>query len=422
MRIPDDIKRVILEYGRQNIAAIIGEYLKLAPASQGNLSACCPFHKEKTPSFTVTPSRGTWRCFGSCSEGGDAANFIMKMESINFNEALIKLARRGGINIPGAGETEEEKERKAIIAVLYKAEKFYRDNLATNTNGGKAYVDSRMTPVMVQEFGIGFAPKNGGKALHDHLQKQGVSDEIAEKAGLIRKGKDGEYYDVFRGGRIIFPIRDKSGYTIGFAGRSIVSDEQYKYINSPETPVYLKSAALFGLDKCDLSTGEVFIVEGYVDHIQLWSSGTKNVTATCGTAFTKNHIAALKKLGVRRLNLMFDGDPAGIRATQKAISLAYKEELTVTVYSLPEGEDPDTFFKKGRTLSEIKQTTGLEFLEKSGVELSGTMLSLRRLERTEKALLYLTQNIPQVAAILKQRGRLEELFTSDVLAEVQAAL
>lgn len=422
MRIPDDIKQVILEYGRQNIAAIIGEYLQLAPGSQGNLSACCPFHKEKTPSFTVSPSRGTWRCFGSCSEGGDAANFIMKLEGINFNEALIKMATRAGISIPGAGETEEEKERKAIFSALAKSEKFYQENLTANTNGGKAYVDSRMTPEMVKSFGIGFAPKNGGKALYDHLFKSGVSEEIAEKAGLIRKGKESEYYDVFRNGRVIFPIKNQTGYTIGFAGRSISSDEQYKYINSPETPVYLKKTALFGLDKCDLSSKTVFVVEGYLDFMQMWSAGIKNVVASCGTSFTRDHILALKKLGVTHLNLMFDGDTAGIRAAQKAVSLAYKEEMSVDVYSLPEGEDPDSYFKKGGNLSNVQFVSGLDFLEKSGVVLNGTMRSLRRLERTEKALLYFAQTIPEVAAILKQRGRLEELFSSDVLAEVQAAL
>lgn len=422
MRIPEEIKQGILEYGRQNIAAIIGDYLQLAPASQGNLAACCPFHKEKTPSFTVSPGRGTWRCFGSCSEGGDAANFIMKMEGINFNEALIKLANRGGISLKEDGENEEEKERKAIIAALSKAEKYYRDHLSSNTNGGKAYVDSRMTPEMVKEFGIGFAPKGLSKGLHGYLTKQGVSDNIAEKAGLIRMGDRNEYYDVFYGGRIIFPIRDKSGYTIGFAGRSVTSDDKYKYINSPETPVYLKRSALFGLDKCDLSAKMVFLVEGYLDHMQMWSAGIKNVVASCGTSFSKDHIAELKKLGVTHLNIMFDGDAAGIKAAQKAVVLAHKAEMTATVYSLPEGEDPDSFFKKGGKLSEVTVTSGLEFLEKSGEELSGTMLALRRLERTEKALLYLTQNIPAVAAIMKQRGRLEELFAPDVLEQIQAAL
>jgi DNA primase len=420
MRIPEETKRDILSYASVNIAGIIGGYLQLKPAGQGNLTACCPFHGEKTPSFSVSPKRGTWHCFGSCSDGGDAAKFIMKMEGINFNEALHKLAAMGGISIPGAGETKEEKERKAILSTLVKAEKYFKESLANNTNGGKEYVDSRMTPEMVESFGIGFAPKNDGKALLKYLKKNGVSEEIAEKTGLIRKDeKSNEYRDVFWGGRVIFPIRNKSGYTIGFAGRRIDGESRFKYVNSPETPTYRKYSTLFGLDKFDLTSGEVFVVEGYLDHIQMWFAGIRNVVATCGTAFTKDHLSVLKKLGIRRLNFMFDGDAAGVKATQRAVSLACKEEMASFVYSFPDGEDPDNYFKAGGKLEDFTAMSGLDFLEKSGVELDGTMRELHRLERLELVMLSLAKKFPAVAEALNKPGRLEKLFSQDAMHKFQ---
>jgi len=420
MRIPEEIKREILEYGSRNIAAIIGDYLPLKKSGKG-LTGCCPFHGEKTPSFSVSTERGTWHCFGSCSEGGDAAKFLMKIEGINFNEALVKLANWAGITIPGAGETKEEKERKAIFSALAKAGKFFRGSLAVDTTGGKTYVETRMTPEMVETFGIGFAPKNDGKALYNHLKKNGVTEEIAEKAGLIRKDKHGRYQDVFWGGRVMFPIRNKGGYIIGFAGRRIDGESKFKYVNSPETVLYKKYSTLFGLDLADLSSGEVFVVEGYLDFIQMWSAGIKNVIAACGTAFTEEHVSQLKKLGVHRLNLIFDADSAGIKATQRTVSLACTEEVQTMVYSLPADEDPDSYFKAGGTLENITAVSGFEFLENSGIELNGTMRALRRLERLEKAMLFFAQN-PAVATVLKKRGNLEELFSQDVLAQIQEVL
>ncbi|OGT99712.1 MAG: DNA primase [Geobacteraceae bacterium GWB2_52_12] len=421
MRIPEKEKREILEYCAVNIAAIVGDYLPLKPQGR-SLAGCCPFHGEKTPSFSVSPERGTWHCFGSCSEGGDAAKFIMKMEGINFNEALVKLAARGGITIPGAGETKEEKERKALLSVLAKAGKFFRDCLAADTNGGKAYVESRLTPEMVDVFGIGFAPKNDGKALLNHLKKHGVSEEIAEKAGLIRKGDDGSYRDVFWGGRVIFPIRNKGGYIIGFAGRRIDGESKFKYVNSPETPLYKKYSALFGLDQADFSTGEVFVVEGYIDLMAMWSAGIRNVVAACGTAFTEEHVVTLKKYGVRRLNLMFDGDAAGIKATQRTASLAFEQGIKAVVYSLPDEHDPDSFLKSGGNMNNITAISSFEYLEKSGIELSGTMRELYRLERLERAMLYVASKSSAVAGLLKKRGNLDELFSQEGLAQLQEVL
>ena len=423
MRIPENIKQDIQSYASANIVSIIGGYLQLKPSGQGNLAACCPFHGEKTPSFSVSPSRGTWHCFGSCSEGGDAAKFIMKIEGVNFNDALLKLAALGSIGIPSAGETKEEKEKKAIFSALAKADKFYRESLAVDGNEGKKYVETRMTPEMAESFGIGFAPKNDGKALLNHLKKIGVTEDIAEKAGLIRKDeKKAEYRDVFWGGRIIFPIRNKNGYTIGFAGRRMDSESRFKYVNSPETPTYKKHSALFGLDKLETTSGEVFVVEGYLDLMQMHEVGIRNVVAACGTAFTKEHLLALKKLGIRRLNLMFDGDSAGTKATQHAVFLACKEEIAVQVCCLPDGEDPDSYFKHGGKLEDVQAMSGLDFLEQSGVELDGMMRELHRLERMERALVYFAQHIPSVAGVLKKRGNLEQLFSPEALSQLQGVI
>lgn len=420
MRIPEEIKQDILQYGALNIASIIGDYLPLKKSGK-TLAGCCPFHGEKTPSFTVSPERGTWRCFGSCSEGGNVAKFLMKIEGINFNDALLKLAALGGITIPGAGETKEEKERKAIFSALAKTEKFYREALAADKNGGKRYVESRMTPEMVESFGIGWAPNNGGKFLYNSLKNLGITEEIAEKAGLIRKDRNGKMGDTFWGGRVMFPVKNLNGYTIGFAGRRIDGESRFKYINSPETAVYKKYSVLFGLNFADLSSGEVFVVEGYLDLMQMWAAGIHNVVATCGTAFTKEHAAILKKYGIRRLNFMFDGDAAGIKATIRAISLAYAEEMKAVVFRLPADQDPDSFFKDGKTLDEIAAISGFEYLEQSGIELDGTMRELRRLERLEKAMLFFAQT-PAVAKVLKKRGNLEELFSQDALAQIQELL
>jgi len=245
----------------------------------------------------------------------------MKIDSVNFPEALMKLAARAGIAIPGAGETAEEKERKAILSALAKTEKLYRECLSADKADGKAYVETRMTPEMVESFGIGWAPANGGKFLYNKLKELGISEEVALKAGLIREDKNGKLGDTFWGGRVMFPVKNKNGYTIGFAGRRIDSEPQFKYINSPETAVYKKYSALFGLEKCDFSSGEVFVVEGYLDLMQMHAAGIHNVVAACGTALTEKHVSALKKLGVRRLNLMFDGDAPGSRPHRKPFTL-----------------------------------------------------------------------------------------------------
>ena len=242
--IPEQLKKEILAYGADHIVTIIGEYVPLRQAGR-SYTACCPFHEEKTPSFTVDPGRKTWRCFGACSAGGDVASFLMKRDGISFPAALELLAGKGGITIP-QGTSREESERRSMRVILGKAQQFYQNSLRHNRNGAQAYVGSRMTETMVRQFGIGFAPV-GGSALVEYLNQERLSLAVAERAGLIRKDTDGAYRDYFRG-RVMFPIRDTAGYLIAFAGRTISTTTRCKYLNSPETPLFRKSATLFGLD------------------------------------------------------------------------------------------------------------------------------------------------------------------------------
>jgi len=416
--IPDHIKREILAYGADNIVSIIGEYVPLRKTARAYV-ACCPFHAEKTPSFIVDPGRKTWRCFGACSEGGDVAKFLMKIDGISFPASLEVLARKGGINIPNGG-SKEESERRNLLNVLRRAQQFYHNSLLQNQNGARAYVGSRMTDAMVRQFGIGFAPV-GGKGLVEYLDKERLPLDVAEKAGLIRKDAAGGYRDTFRG-RVMFPIRDKAGYIIAFAGRTMsTTTARCKYINSPETPLFRKSATLFGLDgaiEAMQLQGEVYVVEGYIDLMQMWSAGINNVVATCGTAFTREHAAILKRY-VRRLNLMFDGDDAGRKAHQKAILLAVKEELKATAFIFPEGQDPDSFFRNGGKTENLVTMSGFVFLMQSGVEMNATMQNLHRLERLENGVAYMARSIPDVARLLAKRGNLGELFSPEFLPDIE---
>lgn len=424
-RISDQLKDEILEKAGQNIVQLIGENVNLQKYGTA-YKACCPFHSEKTPSFSVNPARGTWHCFGQCDTGGNAATFFMKLKGIRFPEALEYLAGRVGVTIPN-GESKEDKERKAMLHALVKAQTFFQHCLAENRNGARAYVDSRLTPAEAEKYGVGYAPK-GGRVLVEYLDKEGVPLWAAEKAGLIKKEENEPYKDYFWG-RVMFPIRDEKGRIIAFAGR--LTDQKkttLKYVNSPETPLYKKTVTLFGIDKAIEAireTGEAYVVEGYLDAIAMQSAGILNTVATCGTAFTKDHAALLKRY-CKRLNFIFDGDAAGRKALQRAILLALKEELAVTACLLPDDQDPDSFFRTGGTFNEIKSMTGLDYLSKtmkeSGMEMSLTHQKLHRLERLERGLFYMAEQIPDVRKMLARRGNLEELFSPELLPAIQEVI
>ncbi len=411
----------ILEYGGQNIAAIVGRYADLK--KEGNVfKGCCPFHGEKTPSFTVDPSRQTWRCFGSCADGGNVATFIMKMENVKFPVAMQKLADMGGISL-GDEDSKEEKERKAMLLVMAKANDFFQNNLKS-TPDALAYVSKRLTPEMVSTHGIGFAPTNGGKALVSYLTKNKLPIWAAEMAGLIRKDEQtGEYKDRYWG-RMTFPIKNAAGYVIGFGGRAITDKAKVKYINSPETPLYKKSEVLFGLDKAlpeITRTGEALVVEGYMDWIAAWEAGIKNVVASCGTAFTDGHAKILKR-HAKKIHYMFDGDAAGKKALVRSIPIGIEADLSVMAYVLPSEQDPDDFFKAGGKLENIKPMSGLMYLESIKFEMSETYKKLLRLERLENGMIWFAANNSEVAAVLAKRGNLHQLFDADTATRLSEQL
>ena len=416
--IPEQIKKEILAYGADHIVTIIGEQVPLRQAAR-IYTACCPFHSEKTPSFTVDPARRSWRCFGACAEGGDVAKFLMKRDGISFPAALELLAARGGISIPQS-DHREERERRSLREILAKAQQFFQVSLRQNGNGAKTYVSSRMTEALVTQFGIGYAP-GGGTALVEYLTREQLSLTVAEQAGLISRDATGHYRDHFRG-RIMFPLRDSTGEIIAFAGRTTSpTTTRCKYLNSPETPLFRKSATLFGLDGAIESMrhhGVVYVVEGYLDLMQMWGAGVGNVVATCGTAFTREQACLLKRY-VRRLNLMFDGDDAGRKALQKAVLTAAKEELQTRVVILPEGHDPDSFYRNGARSVSLHTMSGFDYLKQSGIPMSVTMQHLHRLERLEQGFAYMARSIPAVARLLARRGNLGELFGPELLPAME---
>lgn len=343
----NDTVREVAE--RLSIAEIIGEYVSLK-RSGSNFLGLCPFHGEKTPSFNVNPAREIFHCFG-CGAGGDIFSFVMKIEGISFPEALRKLAARAGVAIEDRPLTDAEKQLKAERdqqrAIMLLTAQHYRETLTRRPEGAvaRSYLQEReVDPETAAAYGLGYAPERRD-TLIQLLRAKGLPLEQAEQLGIIRRGDRG-WYDLLHH-RLIFPIRDKQGQPIGFAGR-VLDNSLPKYINSPESPLYRKSSVLFGVDLAlrDIrQSGTAIIVEGYFDHLALYRAGIRNALATCGTALTDGHISLLKK-HAQRVCLLFDGDNAGRKATVRAMELCLEQALPVYVINLPQGEDPDSLLQK----------------------------------------------------------------------------
>lgn len=334
-----------------DLVDIISETVVLKKSGK-NFLGLCPFHSEKTPSFTVSPGKQIFYCFG-CSVGGNVFSFLMKQEGLSFPEAARMLARRYGIDIPVQAMSPEQKrrisERESVFAINRQAMDFFRHALLENTSGKKAmeYLLKRgISREIIDDFKLGYAPE-GWDNLAIYFSKKKQLDGLVEKSGLIipRKGKSG-FYDRFRS-RIIFPIFDISMQVIGFGGR-VMDDSLPKYLNSPETPVYNKSRSLYGLHmakgKCRESE-TVFIVEGYFDLLALYQHGIQNSVATLGTSLTPEHVQILRgfigKNG--RVVLVYDSDIAGIKAAQRSIEVFDKGYADAGIVVLPDGHDPDSY-------------------------------------------------------------------------------
>ncbi len=347
-----------------DIAEVVSETVLLKRAGK-NLVGLCPFHAEKTPSFSVSPDKQIFHCFG-CGSGGDVFGFVMKRDGISFVEALRTLARRGGIDIPERALSPEDQrrlqEREALFEINRLALEFYTGALRRDPAGPAArdYLNRRgVTPATIEAFKLGYAPK-GWESLLGFMTQRRIAPGMVEKAGLAvpRKDRSG-WYDRFRD-RLMFPIFDETARVVGFGGR-VMDDSTPKYLNSPETPIYTKRKVLYGLqrakDRCR-SLGSVFIVEGYLDLIALHQAGIDNAVATLGTALTPEHIRLLTRYAGRMV-LVYDSDDAGIRSAQRCVDLFWEEhadfrrgdvfreeQADTRIMVLPEGHDPDSFVRR----------------------------------------------------------------------------
>ncbi len=333
-----------------DIVDIVSDYVRLKKQGS-NYFGLCPFHNEKTPSFSVNLSMGIYKCFG-CSKGGNVFQFVMEMESIGFPEAVRMLAERAGIPLP---EQEEEREQASEIESIYHAlrfaARFFYDQL-TQTEAGKpalAYLTGRgFTPKTIKQFGLGYAPDRWD-ALLEEAEQNHVAPEMLEKAGLVLPRKEGEgHYDRFRG-RAIFPIFSHVGKVLGFGGRIMTpAPDQPKYINSPETKVYNKSRVLYGLYQAKHAirkSEEVILVEGYTDVISMHQAGVANVVASSGTALTPEQVKMLGRY-TKRVLMLYDADTAGADAALRGIDLVLSQGLSAYAIALPGGDDPDSYVRE----------------------------------------------------------------------------
>jgi DNA primase len=343
---------------RVNIADVIGGYVALKPASAGSLKGLCPFHQEKSPSFNVRPLQGFYHCFG-CGAGGDVYKFLQEMESLSFYEAVENLAQKASYTLTyEAGSNAPDQGQKArIYEANLAASKYFAEQLGTDAaTPGRDFLKSRgFDKSAAETFGVGFAPK-GWNNLVDHLKTLGFTEDELVLASLASRGERG-LYDKFRG-RLIWPIRDTSNQVIGFGARKLFEDDQGpKYLNTSETPVYHKSAVLYGIDlaKKEISKSQkVVVVEGYTDVMACHLAGVTTAVATCGTAFGDEHIRILNRMLSANVDnpaeviFTFDPDEAGQKAAMRAFADADKFHANSFIAVGPDGLDPsDLRVQKG---------------------------------------------------------------------------
>jgi DNA primase len=339
---------------RADIVEVIGEQIALKRAGQNHV-ALCPFHQEKTPSFNVVPSKGIYKCFG-CGESGDIFTFLMKRGGLSFPEAARELGRRVGVDVPDVdlSRAAEDPHRALYEAVAF-ADDFFRDNLRAAESGARArkYLADRGIPEpAVERFGLGYVP-DGWRLLREEAHRLGMNDELLVAAGLIKESERGEEpYDRFRD-RLIFPVADLGGRTIAFGGRVLgrASDGVPKYLNSPETPIYHKGDLLYGLNwsrGAIRREGVALVVEGYMDYVALAGRGVENIVAGMGTAMTAAQANLLARYTGKAL-LLYDSDPAGLKATFRTADALLQVGVHPLVVTLPEGEDPDSLVRRGGT-------------------------------------------------------------------------
>jgi DNA primase len=342
---------------RTDIVQLVGQYLTLKKSGHDSLTGLCPFHQEKTGSFSVSPAKQVFYCFG-CGKGGDAITFLRELEHLSYVEAIERLASTAGVSLRYEGDSAAERRAAERRKSLYRANEQAASMFSTMLVSGKEATDARayvaergISPESIETFEIGYAPGYSDFLLRRLSGARDLSAEILLEAGLASRGEDGTVRDRFRG-RLTFPIQDLQGRHIGFGARVLPSDaragEQAKYLNTAETPIYRKHEVLYNMHRARQAvakTGDVYVVEGYTDVIGLAQAGITNVVATCGTALGERHFEQLSRFADRAI-LSFDSDEAGARAAERAFGFQERYPITAVVLIMPDGLDPADFVAK----------------------------------------------------------------------------
>ena len=355
--IPQDTVNRILDAAQ--IVDVVGDFVTLKKRG-ANYTACCPFHNEKTPSFSVSPSKGIYKCFG-CGKSGTAVGFVMEHESLSYVEALRYLARKYHIEVVEKEESAEDIARRqkneSLLLVSEYAGRFFQESMATDEGRNIAYQYFRsrgLEDETIRKYGLGWAPLSR-KALAEAARAAGYKEEFLIETGLCIRYDDGRLVDRFFD-RVMFPIHSVSGRIIAFGGRTLKTDKSVaKYVNSPETEIYVKSRSLYGIyfAKSEISRKDkCILVEGYLDVLSMHQLGMTNVVASSGTSLTVEQIRMIHKF-TDNVTIIYDGDGAGIHAALRGIDLVLKEGMNVKVVLLPDGQDPDDFARR-HTLEEVQ--------------------------------------------------------------------
>ncbi len=410
---------------RLDIVDFIRSYITLLPAGK-NFKAICPFHKEKTPSFMVSPDRQTWHCFGACGEGGDIFKFLMKYENLEFYEALKILAEKAGIELKKISPAEH-KQFGILYDINQSAKDFFVRELAEKT-GSEAldYLESRgLKKETIEEFELGLCPQDFDK-LTRYLIKSGYNIRDVERAGLNYKTERGSYVDRFRG-RIIFPIYNHFGKVVGFSGRILPKFEKPelgKYVNSPETPIFNKSKLLYGFHKSkDAIRREksVIMVEGQMDFLMVYQDGVQNVVASSGTALTADHLKTLQRLA-DKLVLFFDNDEAGFNAIERAIDLAGASDFDVKILTLKDFKDPAEKVQKAPgklsgSMDKAKPAMEFYFDRYLNLTTSGKKQATREFSELKKAVRVVLAKIKNLASAVERSHWIKELSQKTKIEE-----
>jgi DNA primase len=332
-----------------DIVSVVGDYVRLRKSSAYRYTGLCPFHSEKTPSFSVHASKQFYHCFG-CHAHGDVLKFVMEMEGISFYEALKSLAERYGLQMPKRSQYADEDSRKR--AALLQMHELAQENFRANLRGpageaARAYLAKRgVSAETIEEFGLGYSERSG-RALVRVFEQREMTPDLIEASGLVGKRQDGSFYDRFRN-RLMFPIQNERGGIIAYGGRALAAEDEPKYLNSPETPIYKKSHVLYNLHRAKdpiRKEDRVILVEGYMDAIGVTAAGFGPVVASCGTALTTQQVQILKRHS-QHIVVNFDPDAPGAAAAERSISLLLDEGMFVKIMELDGDLDPDEYCKE----------------------------------------------------------------------------